>query len=288
MRIFDVQHAARSLAMLATLVGAQACAQPQDSFSIGGFEYDPQRFVQWKLPKGLQEISGLALDERGRLFAHDDERAVIHQLDYAAGRSIKRFSLGSPAVAADFEGIAVTEDRFYLITSDGDLYSAAEGDDGEAVAYDVVRTQLGKRCEIEGLALLAAANELLIACKSPRQPALAGAVVVFRWSLGTGAASQQPPLRLSLAEIESLTGSPRFHPSGIDVSPGNGNIVIVAARERALVEVTLGGELRGAAALPANHSHPQTEGIALSPRGDLILADEGGKKRGRLGVYAAR
>jgi uncharacterized protein YjiK len=274
--------------VLGAVAAVPACAQPGESFDIGGFQYDADRFVQWKLPKRLREISGLALDGRQRLFAHDDEHAVIYQLDYAAGRLVKRFSLGSPPLAGDFEGIAVARDRFYLITSRGDLYSAPEGEDGEAVAYDLTRTDLGKRCEIEGLAFLAVSNELLVACKTARESALEDVVAVFRWSLTTNAPSREEPIRLSLAEIGPLTGTQRFHTSGIDVSPGNGNLVLVAARERALLEATLNGELRGATTLPPIHSHPQTEGIALTQQGDLILADEGGNKKGRLSVYAAQ
>jgi uncharacterized protein YjiK len=274
--------------VLVGLVGVHACAQPQEPFGIGGFQYDAQRFVQWKLPKGLREISGLALDDRQRLFAHDDEHAVIYQIDYGQGRLLKRFSLGSPPLEGDFEGIAVARERFYLITSSGDLFSAREGDDGESVVYDLTRTAFGKRCEIEGLAFVPTEDELLVACKAPRESSLEGTVTVFRWSLSANAPSPGEPIRLSLAAIEALTGRPEFHASGIDVSPGNGNLVLVAARERVLLEATPDGELRGAASLPPIHAHPQIEGIALTAQGDLILADEGGKKRGRLGVYAAQ
>jgi hypothetical protein len=80
---------------------------------------DPSEFMQWKLPKRLKEISGLALTPDERLLAITDEQAVVYELDYAEGRVIKSFWLGDPIVRGDFEGIAVLEDTVWLLTSDG-------------------------------------------------------------------------------------------------------------------------------------------------------------------------
>ena len=87
----------------------------------------------WELPKALQEISGLAVDSAGRIFAHDDEQAIIYQLDPATHRVVKRFSFGLPAVRGDFEAIAVVGRQLILTTSDGVLYAGREGRDGESV-----------------------------------------------------------------------------------------------------------------------------------------------------------
>ena len=79
----------------------------------------------------------------------------------------------------------------------------------------------------------------------------------------------------------------RFNPSGIAVSPRNGNLLLVAAKQKALLEITMAGDLVKVFTLPMQRYHRQTEGIALFANGTLILADEGGNKRGRLGVYRA-
>jgi uncharacterized protein YjiK len=266
----------------------QACAEASESFSVGGFKYDETRFSQWKLPKSLSEISGLALDPRQRLFAHNDENAIIYQLDYREGRRVKKFALGDPAIRGDFEGIAVAKDAFYLIDSTGALYAAPEGADNSTVSYRLTRTGLGERCEIEGLEYEPAQDSLLILCKSPRQKALKGYITIFRWSLEKNALDNGKTIQLDRNALTDWMGSRAFHPSGITVIPESGHLLIVAARERALLEMSADGALIAAFELPTAKHHRQAEGIALTADGDLLLADEGGGKRGRLSVYTAR
>ena len=71
------------------------------------------------------------------------------------------------------------------------------------------------------------------------------------------------------------------------MSPRNGNLVLVAARQQAMLEATMAGEIVNVFMLPMERYHRQPEGIALFADGTLLLADEGGNKRGRLGVYRA-
>lgn len=278
----------QGLLLLGGLALMHACADASETFSVGGFDYDAAHLSQWKLPKSLSEISGLALDSRQRLFAHNDEKAIIYQLDYREGRRIKKFALGDPAIRGDFEGIAVAEDEIYLIDSNGALYAAPEGEDNSAVGYQLTRTGLGKRCEIEGLEYERDRESLLVLCKSPRQKALKGYITVFHWSLQKKALDDGRTIRLDRDALRERMGSRGFHPSGITVIPASGHLLIVAARERALLELTAEGELVDAFQLPTAEHHRQAEGIAITAEGDLLLADEGDGKRGRLGVYAAQ
>lgn len=271
------------------------CEPTGKAFHIGGYSYHTERFEQWKLPSSLREISGLAGTADGRLFAHSDERAVIHQIDYQSGKWLKSFSLShrpgempGRAVQGDFEGIAVAGDDLYLVTSQGTIYVSRLGIDGSSVAFHVIRTGLGETCEIEGLTYHPGLHVLLLACKVVRSAELRGQVVVFQWSIERQAVLPDATITISLAELTSnLAPLDNFNASGIVVSPRNGNLLLVAARQQALLEVTMGGEIVNVFTLPMKRYHRQTEGIALFADGTLILADEGGIKRGRLGVYRA-
>lgn len=252
-------------------------AADSGGFEIGGHRYTTGNFTQWALPVALREISGLTLDSRGRLFAHTDEHARIYQLDYVQGGIVKRFDLGDPVARGDFEGIAWSDNRLYLVTSDGQLLIAPEGGDGVAVEYQHIDTGLGEQCEIEGLDHDAAAGVLLMACKTPRRAALEDKITVLAWSLDAAAAVPAAALSLPLSRSA-------VHPSGISRAP-NGKLLLVAARQRALIELgEEGGSVR-VIVLPDQQRHPQMEGIAITDRGDLIIADEGGNGRARLGVY---
>jgi len=97
---------------------------------------DEDSFQQWALPDRLREISGLALTSDERLLAVADEFAVVYEIDYESDRLVKAFALGEPAARGDFEGIAVLDETVWLMTSDGVLYAAAEGGNGDIVSYD--------------------------------------------------------------------------------------------------------------------------------------------------------
>lgn len=239
---------------------------------------------QWRLPGRLREISGLALTADGRIFAHDDERGVIYEIDYREGRLVKAFALGDMTAADDFEGIAVAGDRFYLVSSNGRLYESGEGEDGERVLFNTYGTGVGRRCEVEGLAFEPTSRVLLLACKRPRDRELGESVDIYRWSIDERAMASDSLIRISRAALtEDLPGS-RFSPSGIERHPETGHYFILAAREEAIAVVDARGEVLAVEALPEG-AHRQPEGITFAPDGSLFIADEGGGGRARLTRY---
>lgn len=285
MTISSAHPSARSRGLL-VLLALAGCSDIDASFAIGGHDYPAEGLTQWALPPELREISGLALDDRGRLFAHGDEAAVIVELDLRQGRLVKRFALGDPPRRGDFEGLAWVGQRLWLVTSDGELLDAPEGGDGEHVQFGVQRTGLGRRCEIEGLDHDPVRGLLLMACKTPRQKALEGTVAVLAWSLAQRAPAPEQDLIVPIPATDGRRAV--LHPSGLTRSTANGNLVLVAARQRALLELAPEGRIVKAFTMPRDGGHPQMEGIVMTVSGDLVIADEGGNQRGRLSVYAAR
>jgi uncharacterized protein YjiK len=282
-KIFERVRASATLMALSLLC---ACGQSQSNVATVS-RLDAADVEQWKLPRKLDEISGLALDDAQRLFAHDDEHAVIHQIDWHRGSLVKSFALGDPPVRGDFEGIAVAASRFYLLTSDGMLYSAAEGDDGAHVAYERIDTGLGARCELEGLAYDSHRNVLLASCKEPRTSELKGRVVVFGWSIEHRAVEAGSSITIAETSLAGPIGERRFNPSSIDVSRDGAHVWLLAGRQRALAEVTRDGEVIAVTSLAAKR-HRQPEGLAIGANGELIIADEAAGGRATLAVYRTR
>jgi uncharacterized protein YjiK len=261
------------------------CRAAAEESVLARYSFDEASLVQWTLPKRLREISGLALDTAGRLFAHEDEHAIVYQIDYQDGHLVKAFALGDPTLRGDFEGIAVAGATFYLLASDGTLYRAPEGGDGEHVAYQRIDTALAPYCEFEGLAYDAASANLLLACKRSHRDVDANRRWVFRFSTQSQRVVA-PAIAIDVRQVTARLHSKSFNPSGIDVA--GGHLVLVAARQRALVETDADGSLVAALELPLAKRHHQPEGIAIAPDGRMIISDEGGNGRGRLGVYARK
>ena len=248
---------------------------------LDAFEPEGEGVAQHRLPRALGEVSGLAVDERGRLFAHDDERARVWRLDPLTGEALASFTLGAASgVAGDFEGIAVMGERFFLVTSQGTIVEFREGADGAVMPFQATATPLADACEVEGLAADAARGRLLLACKAAPGGRRADGVRV--WELPADTLGAAPRVRLSLPfDALAPLGLEVLHPSGVELLPGGRGLLLVAAEERVLVE--FGADGTPLAVLELRRSrHRQPEGLALDASGALLVADEGAGGRARL------
>ena len=202
-------------AAAAFTVGAgpsRALGQGTD-ISIDRFGLDEPPALHEELPPELLEISGLAFSGEGRLFAHQDERGFVYELDPRSGQALLRFRLGSSGIRGDFEGIAIAGYRFFLVESDGSLVEFGVGGADERVEYRRVRTGFGNRCEVEGLAFDAATNALLMVCKTSRRPDLEGHLVVFAFSLDEMALESDAAPVEAPSSTESESATPEFESS---------------------------------------------------------------------------
>lgn len=267
---------------------AERAARVGAALADSGAKGDPGKagepIARWLLPKNLGEISGLALTADGRLFVHDDSHARVTEIDYRSGKIVKRFNLKPNPGPVDFESIAVAGDKIYLLTSKGVLYETTEGKDGEDVSYRTIDTGLMKTCELEGAAFDSTRNVMLLACKVVLDKALERSTVIYKWKLGEGG-QQGPPARLTIPNGSiRLIGTKIYNPSDLTIDPKSGNYFMISAREKAIVEITPAGAVVSAHALQGNH--PQSEGIAITKDGLLIIADEsGGKGSAAITVY---
>jgi uncharacterized protein YjiK len=240
-------------------------------------------FRQWKLPRKLSEISGLALTRDHRLLAITDEEAVVYEIDYESGRLVKAFAFGDPVVRGDFEGIAVLDNKVWLMTSHGRLFSALEGANGERVQFQQFDTGLGKYCELEGLAQDRENGLLVLACKETRSKT--DKLKIFELSVTASGISLVRDVTVPKAAIADEIDRKHFNPSGIAIAPDTGQRTMVAARQHAIVQLSRDGELINAIILPKKKRHRQAEGVEITNDGRLLIADEGGDGKARLAVY---
>ena len=237
--------------------------------------------LQLKLPKNLREISGLSALDDGTLLAIADEKAQIYRIDTAAQDVSKYGAMGDPVGKGDFEGIDVLNEFIYLTTSQGSLWRQRKG--APDTRYEVITTDAEDWCEIEGLAAWHEENSLLLLCKTVFTPADKNALIVLIWSAQEPHAKLRPLIMKPYTEL----GVKKLHPSGIAFSADRQNLFIVAAREKKFLEVSLEGRKVRHGKLPKKAGHRQTEGVAITSKNKLYLADEGGKGRGTLTEYVS-
>jgi hypothetical protein len=259
-------------------------AQRKPVTVLDRYDFQKGAATQVLLAPALREISGLAVAADGHVYAHADERGIIAQIDPCRGTIEKSFALGNPPIAGDFEGLAIAGERFFLVTSGGHLLEAREGKEGSTVAFTDVNTGYGRLCEIEGLAYEPSDRSLLFGCKTPRDASLADQVTLLRWSLARNAPASPPRLAIPLGEVLRRTGGKSFHPSSVERDPSTGHYIIVAGRERLLLEVTPAG---GVVATRNLHRqlHKQPEGLTFLGDSVMVVADEGAGRKGTLTCY---
>lgn len=235
------------------------------------FDLENPAATVWTLPKELKDISGLALSPDGRLFAHEEERAIIHEIDYIKGTIIKTFSFGRPAAKKDFEGIAIAGKRFFLISEKGLLLEGREGFNYEGKVFNAHDTGFGAFCEIEGLA--ATQGKVLVLCRKAEKKAYKGFLTIFSWDIATKSADENPYLKIPLGGEGMPAELQDMEPSGLEVLE-TGNLLVLSTGKKLILEITPAGEVVGFKTLNKKR-HDNPEGIALTPGGQLIIADEG-------------
>lgn len=272
----------------ATATPAPASASIQErgnDLTLGSYALgEPAR--QLKLPKRLREISGLAMLPENRFLAHDDERGVVVEIDYHDGSIVKDFALGNRrgSVGDDFEGIAAADGRLYLVSSSGRIYEFGEGDDGTTVLYSRYETEIGRDYEIEGLAYNPDQRALLLISKNPRRSGQEDLIAIYRWSIDTRRLVEDSRILIEASTLAPRIGRKRFQPSGIERHPVSGNYFVVAARQRAVAEITPQGTVLAVTELSAGQ-HRQAEGITFASDNTMVIADEGAGKRATLSFY---
>ena len=284
MRVGTLRLAGGVCALAAALMSAAAIRAVESGAVLDTFDFRKEAAVPVRLPRALREVSGLAVTTDGRVFGHGDERGIIFQVDHQSGTIVKWFALGSPAVFDDLEGLAVVDERLFLVTSRGRLYETREGENGVAMPYTSFDTGFGAQCELEGLAYEPSDRSLIIGCKRPYDPALRGLVTLFRWSIDRRAPSTPSRISIPVGEIVRGTEVKGFHPSAVEREPRTGHYVVVAGPQHVIAELTPAGGVVATRVL-SGRAHQQPEGVTFLGDSAVLIADEGGTGRGRLTMY---
>jgi len=256
------------------------------ALALGGCEEESSDSQTFALSSNLREVSGLAVAGPDSLFTHDDEFAIIHEINATNGRIIRSFALGDPTIEGDFEGIATSKaGRIYMITSDGLIYGFDPGKNRKRVPYRAHDSGIGPRCEIEGLSRAPDPDHLLLLCKRLRVGEETPRLEIYRWKLDTEHAALDPWLAIPLAEFLTEDQRAQFAPSGLEWDEEQKKLFVVSGRSHLLVEIDDHGTVIATRSLDPRR-HRKAEGIAILSGCRLALVDEGTETaKARLAIY---
>jgi uncharacterized protein YjiK len=233
------------------------------------------------LPKKLTEISGLAVNDENRLFTHNDETGTIYEIDIKTGEIIDEFQLGKKKVKKDFEGIATVKDSIFLITSSGVLYKFSYPVNQKYVKYEIIKTALSSKYNVEGLCYDKIRNVLLLACKDYAGKKMKNYKAIHTFDLNTYKMTEQPAYLIDLDTLKNNFNITKFSPSGIEMNPVTGNLFILSSSEKAIVELSANNRILSAVKLNSKY-HLQPEGISFLSDLTLLISDEGKEGKGKI------
>lgn len=239
---------------------------------------------QFRLPRRLVEVSGLAVADANSVWAHNDEHGIVYRLSLETGEFLEAFALGDPTLRDDLEGVATLGGNIYLINSTGHLYEAPIGEHGKRVRFNVYDTGLADKCEVEGLTNFDD-DAFLIVCKTPLEPELTGRLSVFKWSLAAPTAAAKPWLSLPFKSMLPEDLAPGLFPSAVDFEPASKTLHVLSARNRVLLRIDMTTQDIEVERLDKAR-HFQPEGLVVMPDGRVVIADEGALRLpARLSIY---
>lgn len=264
--------------------------QPENSSFTFPYELSTP-FQQFYLPQDLREISGLAWQREDQVLAVQDEKGIVFVYQTGQQEVVQRVKFGKNL---DYEGIARTDDRIYVLERDGDIFEidSLHGNTVESKKYE---TPLSYQQNAEGITYDPRGNRLLIALKEAKEESdVAGEGLkrlIYSFDLNDNRLSEQPVYYIDQLELGRLIfqkeKSFSFKPSGIAVHPQNGYIYVISSVGRLLVVLDRTGQLLYAERLDTGLL-PQPEGITFDSEGKLYLASEGRGGQGRLLVFNPR
>ena len=256
----------------------------------------------FELSKKLKEISGLAYDNvTNRLWSHNDEKGVFHELDINSGKilSSQKFSK-----SGDYEAIAIVGDEVVVASHSGKLHFYNR----KSNETDKLPTLLSPKNDIEGLCYSPETDKLMIACKG-HSIGHKKRKSIYAFDLSSGQLDQSPLIEIrnnqlpkwiddnqdkykghSLTNLKDRVG--KFAPSGLSLDRSGNRLFLISARGSTLLIYDVAqdfGDSRSseAAVLESvifldEKMIPQPEGITFDTDNNLYISSEGKNGKGEI------
>ena len=250
------------------------------------FNFDRPEVV--KLPKKLQEISGLAgWKEEGQLIAIQDEDGLFFIVDANSGDILEEFNFGKDR---DYEGVARKGDQIFVLERDGDIHQVEFVPGKQEYKSEKVETDFTYRNDTEGICYDERTNSLLIIPKEDQFDAEGDGDYrrgIYAFSLETLSMSTTPAYYIDQFAVGNVVyGKNRpylMKPSGVAVDPLTDDIYVIASVGNILVVIDRDNDVKQIELLKEKVFR-QPEGICFDESGNLYISSEG---RGGKGTVAS-
>jgi uncharacterized protein YjiK len=221
------------------------------------------------LPPTLDEISGIAYYAKDTsVFAIIDEEALLYKISLNHPEKIQVWPFGS---ANDYEDIILKDSTFYVLVSNGGIRSVTfKGKEITTKKYEFILGTGKKKNEFESIYL--DSGMIILVCKD-----CDGDKKVktsrFSFDISTGQYLELEPVHN--AEVAQLVDDKKvaLKASAAAINPLNNDLYVISAVNKTMYIFDQKGNPKEFYELNPK-VYKQSEGIAFTPDGDLIISNE--------------
>lgn len=233
-------------------------------------DYDINHPVIVELPSELNEISGIVYYPKDTsVFAISDATGSLYKIFPNRGVEVQKWKFGKNH---DYEDLQLVDSTFYILSSSGDIEKLKFSQEGPANVEEIQFPE-GKQNEFESLYYDSTSGSLNLICKNCKHEAKDEISV---WSLDLSTQNfTLATLKVNYSSLEQKFGKKKFEfkPSAAAINPLTNELFILSSINKLLVIADKDGMIKNAYPLdPAVYKQP--EGIAFTPKGDLLISNE--------------
>ncbi|PZP44512.1 MAG: hypothetical protein DI598_14380, partial [Pseudopedobacter saltans] len=141
----------------------QSCAQNSHTTKTVLTHYNPANAIEKNMPPDLREISGITFTNNDSIiYAEQDELGNVYAFNTNTNQTSKVYSLG---IKGDFEDIVYSNGIFYLLRSDGRIFTFSSESMAQTTNYTEFENIVPK-AEYEGLYYQKKSNSLFLLAKT--------------------------------------------------------------------------------------------------------------------------
>lgn len=248
--------------------------------------YDFKKGEERELGKSLNEISGISYnDNDSSLLAISDSKKKIFEINIKHNK-LRDYTKDVVEPDQDIEDIVNMENEVYLLSSKGVIYEVpAHVNDTPAVIKSYNFWSKDQN-DFESLYYDASANGLVMLCKDCAADKGKQHRSAYRFDLSTKQFDTSVFYTISSTDVKKLLkdDNAKFDPSSASINPLNKRLYILSSAGALLVIADTRGKPIEAFNLNPD-KHPQAEGIAFAPNGDMYIINEGKYGKPTLQIF---
>ena len=247
--------------------------------STSTYDIDFEKRDSYVLPAQLEEISGHSFlsGNDDVVYCIQDEKGIVYSYNLKTEKLVDSITFGPDG---DYEGITNDGTHFYILKSNGDIYSFPIPYQGEQIVEAKVFNNLVDKGEYESLGIDTVNHRLAILCKSCKGDRKQNQSTGYFMDYDTkGTVTLGSSFVINSEKVREIYPNfPKvFNPSAITKRNSSGEWYILSSIDKLVLVTDVDFNPKGV--IPFSRKmYEQPEGIAFDSKENLYISSEKGKE----------